>query len=169
MVAFGADLLPAQSTPLTSSATIETPITATGLSGLNFGTVVRGATTSIPASHSGAALIRIDGDPLDNVSVTIPEHFTVRTSSGNGGQMTVSLRLRDVRYSTTNIQNLATRVDILNVQVPGTLVAPLSAADVLNGSLGYLYIWLGADLTPAQFQQRGVYSGTLSVQAAYSN
>ncbi len=54
-----------------------------------------------------------------------------------------------------------------------------SAATILNADnggdgvasdgLGQAYLWIGGSVTPAAQQQRGSYSGTFTVGAAYSN
>jgi hypothetical protein len=162
----------AQSASLNSSATIVTPITGTALAPLAFGTINKGATASITATSSSAAQVGFSGDESDNITVTIPATVTISTTSGDeGGSMTVTLNRAAVRYSPLgNIPaNGAQSVDASSGSVTVGLSMDNQGNAVNNDGIGQAYIWIGGSVTPAATQQRGSYSGTFTVSAAYSN
>jgi Domain of unknown function (DUF4402) len=161
----------AQSGSVTSSATIVTPITGTAVAPLAFGTISKGATATIDATNSQAAQVSFSGDEGDNITVSVPPTCTIATTSGAGANMTVTLNRAALRHTGLgNIQaNGAQVVDASS----GSVTVALSMDNQGNGTnsdgLGQSFIWIGGAVTPTATQQRGSYSGTFTVSAAYSN
>lgn len=162
----------AQSASLNSSATIVTPISATAVAPLAFGTISKGSMASVTATSSSAAAVSFSGDESDNITVTIPSTVTIATTSGEaGGSMTVTLNRAAIRYTPLgNIPpNGAQSVDASSGSVNVGLSMDNQGNAVNNDGIGQAYLWIGGSVTPAAAQQRGSYSGTFTVSAAYSN
>ncbi len=159
----------AQSASVSSSATIETQITAEATSSLSFGTISKGATATVEASSADAAAVTFSGDEGDNITVTVPATATISTTSGDGADMTVSINRAGLLAHTSDAQGSASTLDASS----GTATTALSDDNGGNGTnndgLGQSYLWIGGSVTPTATQQRGVYSGTFTVSAAYSN
>jgi hypothetical protein len=49
------------------------------------------------------------------------------------------------------------------------LSSDVSGDGTNNDGLGQLYMWIGGSVSPSATQQRGSYTGTFTVSAAYSN
>lgn len=161
----------AQSASITSTATIVTPITATATAPLAFGTITKGATATVASSTSSAGAVTFSGDERDDITVTIPATATIATTSGAGSNMTVTLTRNAIRYSPLgNIPpNGAQTVDASSGTVTVGLSMDNQGDAVNNDGLGQAYLWIGGTVTPTATQQRGSYSGTFTVSAAYSN
>ncbi len=161
----------AQSATLTSTATIVTPITATAISPLAFGTITKGALATVVSTSSSAAAVSFSGDERDDITVTIPANVTITTAGGAGGSMTVSLTRNGIRYTTLgNIPpNGAQSIDASSGTVTVALSMDNQGDAVNNDGLGQAYLWIGGTVTPGVQQQRGNYSGTFTVSAAYTN
>ncbi len=156
------------SATVTSTATIETPISASAFSNLAFGTITKGATATVASSSSSAGGVLFSGDEGDNISITVPATATISTSSGDGASMTVTINRGSLRVNTSNDQENAESFDASN----GTATTALSGDEGGNGSsdgLGQAWLWIGGSVAPSATQQRGVYTGTFTVSAAYSN
>ncbi len=159
----------AQSISVSTTAEIETPVTGSSLSALEFGTLPKGETSTVAASASGAACLVFSGDASDQISVTLPETATMSTNSGAGGEITVSLDRAQMMAGThENIAN----ADALDGSA-GSATLALSGDDDGDGTvgdgLGQAWLWVGGSATPAAHQQQGSYSGTFTVTVAYSN
>ncbi|MEP7217798.1 MAG: DUF4402 domain-containing protein [Bacteroidota bacterium] len=158
-------------TSVTSSATVTTPIVGTATAPLAFGTVTKGQANTVAETVGGAGAFNFSGDESDNVIVTVPASATLNTTSGDGSAtLSVTLdRANMIANSTDNVQANATQSDASS----GTVTVALSADADGNGTgsdgLGQAYLWIGGSVTPDATQQRGVYSGSFSVSAAYSN
>ncbi len=159
----------AQSASVTASSTIETPLTVSSITSLDFGTIQRGHKTTIHENDAEAAAIVVSGDAEDNITVVIPDEFTLTTNSGDGGSMTVDIRKERVRSNTVNSQRHAHNHNVKHSDLSSALSSDDDGNGTNNDGLGQLYVWFGADITPSHTQQRGVYSGTITISAAYSN
>jgi hypothetical protein len=166
-----ASTLFAQSAAVSSTATIVTPISATATAPLAFGTISKGATATVAATAANAAAVNFSGDESDAISITVPPTVTISTSSGAGGSMTVTLDRSGIRYTPLgNIPpNGASVVDASSGSVTVNLSMDNQGNATNNDGLGQAYIWIGGSVTPATNQQRGSYSGTFTVSAAYAN
>ncbi|MDB5033138.1 MAG: hypothetical protein JWQ98_379 [Chlorobi bacterium] len=165
MLAIGSKAM-AQSASLTSSATIVTPIAATATAPLAFGTITKGQTSSVAATTGSAGAVTFSGNESDNI--TVPATATISTTSGAGAGMTVTIDRANLRGNTTTSGTGA----VLNA-ASGSVTTALSSdagGDAHNSDgLGQLYLTIGGSVAPAATQQRGSYSGTFTVSAAYSN
>jgi len=159
----------AQSATVTATATIVTPISATATAPLAFGTINKGATASVAANSSSAASVTFSGDESDNITITVPASVTISTTSGAGASMNVTINRAALRGNTSNSQGNATSLDASSGSVAMNLSGDASGDGVNNDGLGQAYVWIGGSVTPSATQQRGSYSGTFTVSAAYSN
>jgi hypothetical protein len=159
----------AQSASVTSTATIVTPITAAATAPLAFGTISKGATATVAATHASAGAVSFGGDESDNITISVPATATISTTSGAGASMTVTLHRGTMRSNTTTSQAGATTLDAASGSATAALSSDASGDGVNNDGLGQLYVWIGGAVTPSATQQRGSYSGTFTVSAAYSN
>lgn len=159
----------AQSAGVTSTATIVTPITAAVTSPLAFGTITKGSLTTIPATSASAAAVTFSGDEGDNVVVTVPATLQIATLAGSGSGMTVAIDRSALRTNSTNSQGTATLLNASAGSATVTLSADAQGDTQKNDGLGQTYLWIGGSVTPGATQQRGTYSGTFTISAAYSN
>jgi hypothetical protein len=156
------------SASVTSTATIETPISASALSNLAFGTISKGATATVASSSSSAGSVLFSGDEGDNITITVPATATISTSSGAGASMTVTINRGGLAVNTSNDQNNANALDASSGTATTALSGDEGGNEVADG-LGQAWLWIGGSVSPTSTQQRGVYTGTFTVSAAYSN
>jgi hypothetical protein len=83
--------------------------------------------------------------------------------------MTVTLSRSSLRANTTGTQGTATSLDASSGSATTALSSDASGNGTSNDGLGQAYLWIGGTVTPTATQQRGVYSGTFTVSASYSN
>jgi hypothetical protein len=83
--------------------------------------------------------------------------------------MTVTINRAGLRSHTTSTQVGAVTLDASSGSATTALSSDASGDGVANDGLGQLYLWIGGSVTPSSVQQRGAYSGTFTVSAAYSN
>lgn len=159
----------AQSAGIGSTATIVTPISAAATAPLAFGTIVKGSTATVTATSASAAAVTFSGDEGDNVIVTIPPTLDIATTSGAGANMTVKISRSALRANATNAQGSATLLDASSGSATVPLSTDVTGDAVNNDGLGQAYLWIGGSVTPTATQQRGTYSGTFTISAAYSN
>lgn len=159
----------AQSVGVGSTATIVTPITAAATAPLAFGSITKGSTTSIPATSASAGAVTLSGDQGDNVIVSVPASVMISTTSGQGADMNVTIDRGTLRSHTANAQGSATQLNASSGSATVALSIDNQGNAVNNDGLGQAYLWIGGTVTPTDTQQRGSYSGTFTVSAAYSN
>jgi hypothetical protein len=159
----------AQSASVNSTATIVTPISAAATAPLAFGTISKGATATVAATNASAGALNFSGDEADNITISVPATATIATTSGAGSSMTVTINRAALRSNTTSAQGAASSMDASSGSATTGLSADGSGDGVANDGLGQLYMWIGGSVTPTATQQRGSYSGTFTVSAAYSN
>jgi hypothetical protein len=159
----------AQSASVTSTATIVTPITASAMAPLAFGTITKGSMATVPPTSSQAAEVNFSGDEADNITISVPGTATISTTSGAGSNMTVTINRAALRANTTDTKASATALDASSGSATTALSADASGDGVNSDGLGQVYVWIGGSVTPAATQQRGSYSGSFTVSAAYSN
>lgn len=151
------------------SATIQTDITSFGTGDVAFGTISKGAQATVLSSDAAAGTIAFSGDAEDNVTISVPATFTISTTSGAGASMTVTITRASMLSNTSDNQGAATTMDASS----GSATVALSTDAGGNGTgadgLGQVYTWFGGTVTPTATQQRGTYSGTVTITAAYSN
>ena len=168
---FAVNTASAQSASVTSTATILAPLTAAATAPLAFGTIAKGATATVASSTTSAGAVTFGGDEQDDITVTIPSTVTIATTAGGGANMTVTLDRANVRYTPLgNIPpNGASVVNASNGTVTVKLSMDNQGDAVNNDGNGQAYLWIGGSVTPTSQQQRGSYTGSFTVSAAYSN
>lgn len=159
----------AQSASVTSSATIETPISAAATAPLAFGTITKGATATVAATAASAAGVTFSGDEGDNITISVPSSATISTAAGSGASMTVSIDRSSLRVNTVGTQGTASALDASSGSATSALSSDAAGNGTSGDGLGQTYVWIGGSVAPAATQQRGVYSGSFTVSAAYSN
>ena len=159
----------AQSATISSTATVLTPITATATAPLAFGSLNKGTANSISASSASAGAATFSGDEGDEITITVPASMTLSTVSGGGATMNGSINRSALRVNTTSAQAGAVTMDASNGSATTSLSPDNSGNGVGNDGLGQVYLWVGGSVTPTATQQRGNYSGSFMVSAAYSN
>jgi hypothetical protein len=159
----------AQSASVTATATVVTPITAQATAPLAFGTITKGSTATVPATSAMAGALTFSGDEADNITISVPSTVSIATTSGAGASMTVTLNRAALRSNIVNTQGSATPLDASSGSATTALSADAGGDGVNSDGLGQLYLWVGASVTPTATQQRGTYTGTFAVTAAYSN
>jgi hypothetical protein len=157
------------SASVTSTATIVTPLTAAATAPLAFGTITKGSTATIGADGAAAGGFSFSGDEADNITISIPSTLAISTTSGAGASMTVTLNRSGLRKHTASAQGSSTALDASSGSATTALSTDASGDGVNNDGLGQLYLWIGGAVTPTATQQRGNYTGTFTVSAAYSN
>jgi hypothetical protein len=83
--------------------------------------------------------------------------------------MTVTLNRAALRSNTSNAQGTATTLDAASGSATTALSSDATGDGVNSDGLGQVYVWIGGSVTPTATQQRGSYSGSFTVSAAYSN
>jgi hypothetical protein len=83
--------------------------------------------------------------------------------------MTVTIARAALRSHTTNAQASSTTLDASSGSATTALSADATGDGVNSDGLGQLYVWIGGSVSPTATQQRGSYSGSFTVSAAYSN
>jgi hypothetical protein len=134
-------------------------MTITTLRDLNFGTVIKGVSTTVlpTAATAGAWQVTGSGNAFVIISFTLPTVLT-NIQALPGSTMPISFSATSARWNRAN-NNAAT----------GTAFNPA------NGTVGRLgppanpnmYIWLGGTVSPAAAAKPGIYQGTVVVSLVY--
>jgi hypothetical protein len=171
---------------INSSAHVYVPLHAAfynNQSSLDFGAMNRGTLVDIWASQGNgtqAALFTIEGDADDEIAITIPTTFNLDWAGGYGGNANnriVASTLTASSDSKTRVTNLpggfpnggtpqytsGTPIN-LSHDADGTATGGASAVD----NLGQLFVSVGARAQASATQQRGPYSGTLTINMDYT-
>jgi hypothetical protein len=159
----------AQSASVTSTATIETPISATATAPLAFGTIIKGSAATVASTAASAGAVTFSGDEADNITITIPASVTIATTAGGGANMTVNITRNALRVHTSGTQGSAVALDASSGSASTALSNDAGGNGTGSDGLGQAYLWIGGTVTPSATQQRGVYTGSFTVSAAYSN
>lgn len=159
----------AQSATLSATAVVLTPITATATAPLAFGGINKGTITNITATSSSAGAVTFSGDEGDEITITLPAALTLSTSSGSGATMPGTINRSALRVHTSSSQANAVALDASSGSATASLSADNGGNGVGNDGLGQMYVWIGGSVTPSATQQRGNYSASFMVNAAYSN
>jgi hypothetical protein len=83
--------------------------------------------------------------------------------------MTVTINRAGLRVHTANVQGSASTLDASSGSATTALSGDASGDGVNSDGLGQAYLWIGGSVSPSATQQRGTYSGSFTVSAAYSN
>ena len=129
--------------------------TVTALTGLSFGTIISGTTTTIASSSPSAMSFRIRA----NVGLSLGMSFTLPTTLtrvGGGGTMPVSFCSTCALYRVNRANPAGALPFNPDVGLLGLLL--LVSSDV--------YVWVGASTSPPLNQPAGNYTGTVVLTIA---
>lgn len=152
-----------------ADATIQTDITSFGTTNIDFGTITKGEEAAVLSSSASAGTIAFSGDAADDITVTVPASFDISTTSGAGATMTVSITRATMLSHTADVQGSAVTMDASSGSATVALSGDAGGDGTDADGLGQVYIWFGGTVTPLATQQRGTYTGTVTISAAYSN
>lgn len=153
MAVLGAQNAQAQaSSNITASAIVAAALQATTVQNLAFGTVIPGTPRTIATTDAtNAGIVRFFGGVNAEVNVTLP---------------TLPANLSD---GTNNLPYTASAAYALTQAGAQTGFVPATGATTrLDGTTGFLYVFVAGQVSPAVGQVAGSYSGTITVQAAYT-
>jgi len=135
---------------ITVSAQVQTPITVTAANNLDFGNVFPGVNKTVLVTDAAAGRFNVTGQASAPVSMT----FVLPANLISGGN-TLPIGNWTGNYNT--------------VAAPtGTNFTPSAAATAatLSGT-GALFVYVGAQVTPAVGQPAGNYTGTVQMTVVY--
>jgi hypothetical protein len=132
-------------------------ITITGLNNQSFGSVYRSSTASIGYESSTAARFQVTGRKLQRVRLTLVK--TDLTRSGTTSTATLALSNSDCAYS---LDGGITWTAFSS----GTLYTDTAFPNA-GGNHSEIYVRVGGSLTTPTSATRGLYSGSITLQAAY--
>jgi hypothetical protein len=149
----GAGTAAAQTGNVNATATVLTPLTVTGVSDLAFGNVYPGVAKTIAYTDAtNGGKFSIAGYNAAQVNLT----FTLPTNLSDGTNL-LPIGTWTGYYNTTN-----------SAASGGSTFTPAAAATTTNLAAGALYVFVGATVTPAGNQVAGSYTGTVTMNVAYT-
>ncbi|HET9293990.1 MAG TPA: hypothetical protein VFO06_06820 [Gemmatimonadales bacterium] len=150
----GASVAQAQvSGSIAANATVQTPLTVTGATALEFGNVFPGVNKTVDAITGGASAGRFDVAGQGSAQVTID--FILPTNLVNGGN-NLAIGSWTAARNGTNTQGAAT-----TFSPAGTETTNLAAG-------GTLFVWLGGQVSPTAAQVAGLYTANVTMTVAYT-
>ena len=135
---------------ITAQATVQTPITITGLANLDFGNVFPGLSKTVLSTGAGAGQFQIAGQGTAEVNIS----FTLPTNLVNGGNNLPIGSWTGGQFGT-------------NTQASQVALTP-TGPTTTNLVGGGLFVWLGATVTPAVAQVAGLYQAQVTMSVAYT-
>jgi hypothetical protein len=134
-------------------------MTITTLSDLNFGTVIKGVSTTVLPTDAAAGAWQVTGgaNAFVIISFTLPTVLT-NIQALPGSTMPITFSATSARWNRAN-----------NNPAAGT---PFDPAVGAVGRIGppanpNMYIWLGGTVSPAAAAKPGIYQGTIVVSLTY--
>jgi hypothetical protein len=153
VAAFGANSAQAQaSSNITASATVAAALTASTIQNLAFGTVIPSFNRTVTTNDAAnAGIVRFAGGANAEVNVTLP---------------TLPANLSDGTNSLPISYTSAYAVTQAGAQ---TSFTPATGATTrLDATTGFLFVFVAGTVSPGAGQVAGAYTGTITVQAAYT-
>jgi hypothetical protein len=138
-----------------ASATCVGAQTVTGLQNISFGNLFRSQTATVAPSSGSAARFRITGLTLARVRITVSKV----NLNHSGKTLPISVDNDDCEYSTDGGSTWAKFTT-------GTLIQDTHFPWSPN-FIGTIDVRVGGSVTSGATQQRGTYTGTVSVNAVY--
>jgi hypothetical protein len=141
-----------QSASILAQATVQTPLTVTGVSNLDFGNVFPGVNSTVLLTDAGAGHFQIAG--VLNAEIDLSFSSLPATLVSGGNSMPIAY---------TGGWNTAAN--------PGTATAftpSVGLIERLDAATGELHVYLGGTLTIAGNQPAGLYQATITLDAAYT-
>ncbi len=155
LLALGATAAQAQgvSNTIVATANVQTPLTVTGTTTLDFGNVFPGVAKTIAPTAGTAGKFTVGGQASAQVNMIVaaptdlvgPGGDACSPSAPGSAAMTPTTR-RPARPALT---------------LAGT-------TDNLDGTTGALYVWLGATVSPTAGQVAGTYNANVQLTVAYT-
>ena len=141
----------AQSNTVAATADVVTPLTVNSLAPLAFGNVYPGVTKTVAPADATAGKLSVTG--FANAQVAIS--FSLPTNLTSGAN-TLPVGSWSGVHNTTNSSS-------------GTSFTPSTTATNANlSTTGGLWVFLGAQVSPIATQAAGSYSGTVTMNVAYT-
>jgi len=143
-------------------------ITVSGSHGLAFGSMTRSSSSTVTYSSGSAAVFTVTGSKNNGVYIAVSVSSTeLTTSSGSSSSSTYrsmdpSITTTSCKYSTNNGSTWNSFTSTTTGYVYVATTFPNS-----TGSTSSILVRVGATLTSGARQQRGSYSGTVTVGAQY--
>ncbi|HEX5437844.1 MAG TPA: DUF4402 domain-containing protein [Gemmatimonadaceae bacterium] len=155
--AAGASVAAAQTGTINATATVLEPITISGTSELQFGTVFPGVAKTIAVSDAGAGEFTVGGDGGAQVAVS----FNLPTNLASGGNNlpigSWAGYLNTTNSATSGGSTFTPSGTAFNANLSGT-----------TGTAGSMFVFLGATVTPTITQVAGTYTNTVTMTVAYT-
>jgi hypothetical protein len=142
----------AQQNSVAATADVVTPLTVTSISPLAFGNVYPGLAKTVAPTDAAAGKLSIAGYPGAQVAITftLPSALTSGANSLSIGSWSGA---HNVASNTTGATSFTPSATATNVSLSGT---------------GGLWVFLGAQVSPAPTQLAGSYSSTVTMVVAYT-
>jgi len=152
LLAIGATAAQAQSASISATATVNTPLTVTGVAPLAFGTVFPGLAKVVAPADAASGRFTILGQTNAEVSITFPGLPTNLTGPGS-----LPIGTYTGEHNNTNATG-------------GTAFVPSAASTlaVLDAATGNRFVFIGATVTPGVAQTAGAYTGTITMNVVYT-
>jgi hypothetical protein len=145
----GTASLHAQSGTINATATVLSAITVNGAKDLDFGNVTPGVNKAVAITDAGAGRFDVTKAAATAVALT----FTLPANLTSGGN-NLPIGSWTGGYNTSNSP------------VGATGFTP-SAAATNTGSVGNIWVFIGATVSPGAGQAAGAYTGAVTMQVAY--
>jgi hypothetical protein len=149
LVGFGT-LAAQNNASITVSANVQTPITVTAANNLDFGNVFPGVNKSVAVTDAAAGRFNVTGQASAPVSLS----FVLPANLSAGAN------LLPIGNWTGNHNTSAAPTGTSFTPSAGATAATLSAT-------GLLFVYVGAQVTPAVSQPAGNYTGTVQMTVVY--
>jgi hypothetical protein len=145
-------LASAQSASILAQATVQTPLTVTGVSNLDFGNVFPGVNPTVLLTDGGAGHFQIAGVLGAEVDVSFSSLPATLVSGAN-----------NIAIVYTGGWNTAANPAGATAFVPSA-----GTVQDLDAATGELHVYLGGSLTVPGNQPAGLYQATITLDAAYT-
>jgi len=151
----------AQSAAIPVSAVVQTPLTVTKNTNLDFTTVFPGVAKVVSSKTNGiasatAGQVTVQGQALAQVAVSFVFPAPLQLAGPSGATLPLTLGATSGCWSGAITQSGCTTYDAST-----TLTQNLSAA-------GFLIVWLGGTVTPTANQAAGTYTASVTMNVAYT-
>jgi hypothetical protein len=139
------------SNTITATALVQTPLTVTGTTTLDFGNVFPGVNKTIAPTDATAGKFTVGGQPAAQVTVA----FTLPANLAGPASLAIA--------------NWTGGYDTDNTQPSQTALTPTATTTTnLEATTGALYVWLGAQVQPTVGQLAGTYTALVTMTVAYT-
>lgn len=151
----------AQSAAIPVTANVQTPLTVTKTTNLDFTTVFPGVTKTVSPQTNGAAsatagLVTVQGQSNGQVTVSFVMPSPMVLNGPSGATLPLSFSATSGCWGASNTQSACTPYD-----------AATTLTQRLSGT-GFMHVWLGGTVAPAVNQTAGAYTATITMNVAYT-